>query len=333
MNSTQMNLSNSIVETIGGTPLVRLNRVVGDCKATVAVKLEYFNPGGSLKDRAVLSMIELAEQDGSLRPGGTVVEATSGNTGCSVAMVAAAKGYQAIVVCSDKMAAEKIALLKAYGAQVMLVPGDATREDPEHYSNTAQRIVEEMDNAIYTRQSYNPANPEGHYRTTGPEIWTQSGGKITSFVTSAGTGGTISGTGKYLKEQNQGIEIVLADPVGSIYHEFFQSGRIEPSSPYLVEAAGQDEPYIPDSFHTEFVDRVMQVSDLEACTMARRLGREEGIFCGMSSGLIVHAAVELAKEKEAGDLVVAIVCDTGDKYLSRLYSDEWLQSHFPGMDI
>lgn len=324
-----MEINNSIVETIGKTPLVRLNRVIGDTKATVAVKLEYFNPGGSLKDRAVLSMIETAERDGLLMPGGTLVEATSGNTGYAVAMLAAAKGYKAIIVCSDKVAAEKIDTLKAYGANIVRVPSDATRDEPEHYSNTAKRIVEELGNAIYLSQSYNPANPAGHYATTGPEIWEQTDGTITSFVTSAGTGGTISGTGKYLKEQNPEIEIVLADPFGSVYSGYLNTGQIEPSTPYLIEAAGQDELYIPPSFNPEIVDRAIDVSDEEACVMAHRLAQEEGIYCGMSSGLIVHAAVQLAKEKKEGDLIVAIICDAGDKYLSRLYSEKWLGQHFP----
>lgn len=326
-----MNIHNSITEAIGQTPLVKLNRVVGDCRATVAVKLEYFNPSGSLKDRAVLAMIERAEQEGSLAPGGTLIESTSGNTGYAVAMLAAAKGYKSIIVCSSKVADEKIDTLKAYGAEVVRVPGDVTRDDPRHYFNTATRMAEEMDNAIFVSQSFNPGNPGGHYQSTGPEIWEQTAGKLTSFITSAGTGGTISGTGKFLKEQNPQVEVVLADPIGSVYHSFLTTGQIEASTPYLVEAAGQDELYIPPAFDTEVVDRTIQVSDKEAMTMARQLAREEGIFCGMSSGLIVHAAVELAKEKGPGDLVVAIVCDAGDKYLPRLYSDQWLGQHFPDL--
>lgn len=327
-----MEITDSIAGTIGRTPLVKLNRVIGDTKATVAVKLEYFNPSGSLKDRAVLSMIENAERDGTLSPGGTVIEATSGNTGYATTMLAAAKGYKAIIVCSDKVAQEKIDTLKAYGAEIVRVPSDATREDPEHYFNTAHRIAEELGNAVYISQSYNPANPGGHYGSTGPEIWEQTDGKITSFVTSAGTGGTISGTGKYLKEQNSDVEVVLADPIGSVYAGYLRTGKIEPSTPYLIEAAGQDELYIPPSFSHEIVDRAIEVSDEEAVRMAHRLAREEGIFCGMSSGLIVHAAVQLAQEKQEGDLVVAIVCDSGDKYLSRLYSDAWLGQHFPSSD-
>lgn len=326
-------MNSSIIETIGKTPLVKLNRVVGGAQATVAVKLEYFNPGGSIKDRAVMSMIESAEREGRLLPGGTIVEATSGNTGYAVAMLAAARGYSAIIVCSEKMAAEKIETLKAYGAQIVRVPADTTREDPEHYSNVAQGIVDSQENTIYISQSANPSNPEAHYLTTGPEIWEQTEGKVTTFITSAGTGGTISGVGRYLKEMNPDIEIVLADPIGSVYAGYLESGQIEPSIPYLIEAAGQDELYIPDTFNTETVDRVIQVADEDTVIMARRLAREEGILCGMSSGLIVHAAVQLAQEKGEGELVVAIVCDTGDKYMSRLYSDEWLGQHFPDSSL
>ena len=328
-----MKIYDSIIPTIGQTPLVKLNRVVGDIAATVAVKLEYFNPSGSLKDRAVLSMIERAEQEGTLQPGGAIIEATSGNTGYATAMLAAAKGYKAIIVCSEKVVQEKIDALMAYGAEIVRVPAGTTREDPEHYFNTAHRLVEEMDNAIYISQSYNPGNPGGHYQSTGPEIWEQTGGKLTSFVASAGTGGTISGTGGFLKEQNSEVEIVLADPFGSVYAGFMETGQVPESSPYLVEAAGQDELYIPPSFNTEVVDRVLQVSDEEAVVMARRLAREEGIFCGMSSGLNVHAAIQLAKEKGPDDLIVTIVCDTGDKYMSRLFSETWLKENFPDSEI
>lgn len=321
-----------VADTIGRTPLVRLQNVVGEIEATVTAKLEYFNPGGSIKDRAALAMITAAEDDGKLEPGGTLVEATSGNTGYAVAMLAAARGYRAIIVCNETLPEEKRAVLRAYGATLVFVPADAEKDSPDHYLNTAMRIANEADNAVFCNQFFNPANPAVHYRTTGPEIWEQTGGRVTALVATAGTGGTISGVGKYLKEQNPEVAVVIADPKGSIYKEYVESGRISEPSVYLVEAAGQNEAFIPDAFDPDVVDRVVSVSDVDSFAMARRLAKEEGIFCGISSGTSVKAALSIAEDMGAGDLVVAIVPDAGDKYLTRLYSDEWLRENVPDLE-
>lgn len=313
-----------ISDTIGGTPLVRLNKVTAGVGATVLAKLEYFNPAGSVKERAALAMIDQAERDGTLQPGGTIVEASSGNTGFAIAMIAAERGYSAVIICTDKVPSDKIAVLEAFGARVVTAPADAPFDSPDHWINTARRVAGETPNSIFANQFFNQANPEGHYRTTGPEIWEQTDGGISVFVAGAATGGTITGCARYLKEQNPSIEVVMADPAGSIYKTYYETGQIVDPAPYLLEAVGQDAPFIPDALDLKLVDRVVRVTDEEAFYMVRRLCREEGIFCGGSSGAIVSVAVEVARDKAEGDVVVAIIPDGGDRYLSRVYSDEWL---------
>ena len=327
-----MKIHNSIVDTIGRTPIVKLNNINRSIDATVAVKLEFFNPCGSIKDRTALEMIRTAERDGLLRPGGTIVEATSGNTGYAIAMLGAAKNYKVVIVCTDSLPFEKVSTLKAFGAKVVQVPADAPPDSPLHYLNTAKCIAKENSNTFFANQSFNPANPLAHYQSTGPEIWEQTDGKITTFVCAAGTGGTISGTAKYLKEMNSSIEIVMADPYGSLYKDYFETGQIGEPLPYLVEAAGQNEKFIPGCFDPSFIDRAVLVKDEDSFLMAKRLAMEEGIFCGISSGMIVHAAIEVAKKKTKDDLIVAIVCDSADKYLSRLYSKEWLEINLPELE-
>jgi cystathionine beta-synthase len=315
----------NISQALGNTPLVRLNRVTRDISATVLAKVEYFNPGGSVKDRIAISIIESAEKDGSLKPGGTIVESTSGNTGAGLALVAALKGYRAIFTMPDKMSAEKIRLLKAYGAEVIVAPTAVPPDSPESYYEVAKKIVRETPNAILANQYFNPVNPETHYRSTGPEIWEQTGGKIDYFVASVGTGGTISGTGRFLKEKNPDIKVIGADPVGSIIKEYFETKRMTEAKPYKVEGIGED--IIPGTLHFEHIDEVHQVTDKQSFNTARRISREEGIFIGGSSGTAAYVALQVARSLPEDKVVVVIFPDTGERYLSKFYSDEWMQEN------
>ncbi len=262
-----------ISDTIGGTPLVRLNKVPVETGAIVLAKLEYFNPAGSVKERAALAMIDQAEQDGTLQPGGTIVEASSGNTGFAIAMIAAERGYSAVIVCTDKVPSDKIAVLEAFGARVVTTPADAPFDSPDHWINAARIIAGETPNSIFANQFFNQANPMGHYRTTGPEIWEQTDGGVSVFVAGAATGGTITGCARYLKEQDPSIEVVMADPAGSIYKTYYETGQIVDPAPYLVEAVGQDAPFIPDALDLKLVERVVRVTDEEAFRMAHRCFR------------------------------------------------------------
>jgi cystathionine beta-synthase len=318
-----MNYKSSILELIGDTPLVKLNKLTRGLKPLVLAKIESLNPGGSVKDRIGLAMIDRAERLGELRPGGTVVEATSGNTGIGLALTCAVRGYRCVFVMTDKCSQEKVRYLKALGADVIVVPAAAKPDSPEHYVNTARRIANETPNAILTNQYSNPANPEIHYRTTGPEIWEATEGRITHFVAGIGTGGTISGAARFLKEKNPNIRIVGADPYGSVFKTFKETGSLMGANPYLVEGIGQE--LIPDNVHLKYIDEIINVTDRDSFSTARRLGREEGIFCGGSSGTIAWAALKVAENLTENDIVVFIVCDTGERYLSKFLSDEWMK--------
>jgi cystathionine beta-synthase len=316
----------TILEAIGWTPLVRLRRIARGLRTPVYGKLENLNPGGSVKDRIGLAIIEDAEKKGTLKPGGVVVEGTSGNTGIGLAIAAAIKGYRCIFTIPDKMSSEKIRLLRAFGAEVIVVPTAVPPDHPEYYIQKAKSIVASTPGAILANQHYNPVNPEAHYRTTGPEIWEQTKGRVTHFVCSPGTGGTVSGAGRYLKEKNPAVRVVAGDPVGSIYTEYARTAVKGEGFPYKVEGIGGDK--IPTSLHFDVIDEWMFVSDAESFGMARRLTREEGIFLGGSGGLNVHTALEVARKVDDPDaLVVTILCDTGERYLSKLYDDNWMREN------
>ncbi|MBI4512777.1 MAG: pyridoxal-phosphate dependent enzyme [Gemmatimonadetes bacterium] len=316
----------NVLETIGWTPLIRLNRVVDGARTPVYGKAECFNPGGSLKDRIGVAMIEAAEGEGRLGPGGVVVEATAGNTGVALALVAAIKGYRCIFTVPDKFSQEKIRLLKAFGAEVIVTPTALPPDHPDYYLNVARRIAEETPNAILANQFYNPANPEAHYRTTGREIWEQTGGNVTHWVASAGTGGTLTGVARCLKERNPNVRVIAGDPIGSVYLPYYRTGRLTPGGPYKVEGVGNDK--IPSTYDLSLVDEMRPVTDREAFLMARRLTREEGLLVGGSAGLIVHVAVQVAHEvDDPSAWIVALLPDTGERYLSKFHSDEWMREN------
>src|SRR5881398_3057480 len=311
-------IRDSILDTIGETPLVRLSRIGAGLTPEIVAKLEAFNPGGSIKDRVAVNLVEAAERDGRLRPGGTIIEPTSGNTGTGLAIAARLKGYRVIAVLPDKMSREKIDLLRAYGAEVVVAPTEVPPSSPESYYRVADRLAEEIPGAFQPNQYFNPANPEAHYRSTGPELWEQSGGAITHLVAGVGTGGTITGVGRYLKERNPAIEVIGADPVGSIY-----SGT--EVKPYLVEGVGED--FWPQTFDPTVVDRYVTVSDRDAFLTTRRLAEVEGMLVGGSGGLAVHAALEVARAAPADALIAVILPDGGRAYLSKIFNDAWMRQY------
>lgn len=321
-----MQQKENILQAIGNTPLVKLLKLTKNLAPEIFAKLEYFNPSGSVKDRIALEIIEDAERDGRLRPGGTIIEATTGNTGISIALVAAVKGYKCIFVVPDKISIEKVQLLRAYGADVIITPDAVPHDSPESYTEVAKRIVRETPNSILANQFFNPKNFETHYKTTGPEIWEQTQGKITHFIAGIGTGGTISGIGKFLKEQNPEIKIIGVDPKGSILREFFITKKVTQNFfPYKLESIGAD--WIPGTLHIEYIDEIMEVTDRDAFLTARKLTTEEGIFAGGSSGAVVSAALKLAQNLSVENLIVALLPDSGERYLSKIYNENWMREN------
>ncbi|WP_338868061.1 pyridoxal-phosphate dependent enzyme [Myxococcus stipitatus] len=320
-----MDIHDNILTAIGNTPLVKLNKLVGPNDATVLVKCEFMNPGASIKDRMALYIIEKAEKEGKLKPGGTIVENTSGNTGMGVALAAAVKGYKCIFTMPDKMSLEKINRLKALGAQVVVTPTNVPAEDPRSYYETAKRLHRETPGAFMLNQYHNPDNIQAHYSLTGPEIHEQTNGKIDYFVSGLGTGGTMSGAGKFLKEKIPGLKNVGVDPVGSIYEGYFKTGKMTEPHVYKVEGIGED--MLCGAMDFKVVDDVRQVDDRQCFIAARRLAREEGIFAGGSSGAAVHVAVQLAKEVGKGKTIVVVLPDSGSSYISKFHSDEWMRDN------
>lgn len=322
-----MDIYANITETIGGTPLIRLNSVAKNLPCMILAKAEFFNPGGSVKDRIGPAIIEDAERSGKLKSGGTIVEATSGNTGVGLAIAAATKGYRCIFVMPDKMSHEKILLLRAFGARVVVTPTAVEPEDPRSYYSVARRLADETPNAFLANQYHNPVNPQSHHDFTGPEIWQQTDGRITHFIAGIGTGGTITGVGHYLKEKNPDIQVIGVDPIGSILYDLHRGRKDSKADGYKVEGIGED--FLPTTTDFSVVDSIVQVGDRDSFLMTRRLVREEGIFCGGSSGSAVWGALKYAEENKltSDDVVVVIIPDSGSRYLSKVFDDDWMREN------
>jgi cystathionine beta-synthase len=320
-----MQYANNILETIGNTPLVKLNKITSDVKALVLAKVESFNPGNSVKDRMALKMIEDAEADGRLKPGGTIVEGTSGNTGMGLALAAIVKGYKLICVSTDKQSKEKFDVLRAVGAEVIVCPTDVASDDPRSYYSTSKRIGQETPNAWYVNQYDNPSNAQAHYEQTGPEIWEQTAGKITHFVVGVGTGGTISGVAKYLKERNHAIKIWGIDTYGSVFKKYHETGIFDENEiyPYITEGIGED--ILPGNVDFSLIDHFEKVTDKDAAVFTRRLAKEEGIFAGNSCGAAVKGLLQLKNNFNENDVVVVLLHDSGSRYIGKMYNDEWMK--------
>ncbi|CAN5289226.1 pyridoxal-phosphate dependent enzyme [soil metagenome] len=315
---------NNILETIGNTPLIKLNKVVKDIPATVLAKVDYFNPGNSIKDRMAIKMVEVAEQEGKLKPGGTIIEGTSGNTGMGLALAACVKGYKCIFVTTDKQSKEKADILKAVGADVIVCPTNVLPDDPKSYYSVAKRLAKEIPNSMYMNQYDNLANRQAHYETTGPEIWEQTEGKITHFVCTAGTGGTVTGTAMYLKEKNPSIQVWAIDVYGSLLTKYYRTGEIDMNEvhPYISEGFGED--FVPLNYDMSVIDHFEQVTDKDGAIVARRIAKEEGIFIGYSAGSCLQGLFQLKHKLKKDDVVVCVFHDHGSRYVGKIYNDQWM---------
>jgi cystathionine beta-synthase len=319
-----MDIRNNILETIGNTPLIRLNRITKELPCTVLAKVEYFNPGHSAKDRMAVKMVDVAEKEGKLKPGGTIIECTSGNTGMGLALAAIVKGYKCIFTTTDKQSAEKIDILKAMGAEVIVCPTNVEPDDPRSYYSVARKLAREIPNSFHANQYDNLANRLAHYETTGPEIWKQTDGQVTHLVVATGTGGTITGTAKYLKEKNPAIQAWAMDPYGSLLTKYFRTGEVDMKEvhPYITEGIGED--FVPENYDMQYIDAFEQVTDKDAAIATRRLAKEEGLFCGYSAGTAIKGLLQMKDKLKEDDLVVVILHDHGSRYVGKVYNDKWL---------